>query len=805
MVRYELVLLLLLSSVAVSAQPHPDFPGAQWIGAITRADARLPEGRIYTGQVLKDSLVKAAWAAVDTLSRRSILLGKTVRTSKQIKRAAINICGLGFYRLDINGRKVGGSEFAPLWSDYDKTVYYNTYDVTALFKKGDNIFRVLLGNGFFNEQGGRYHKMKISFGAPTLLFHLSIEYADGTGQQVVSDGSWRYSLSNITFNSIYGGEDYDARIQPQWRPVVVQEAPKGVLRRQIALPVKVMETYGVRSRRNLSPAEVVEASKSAKHEIPQGTFVLDMGQNLSGFPRITVRGRRGQSVRMYVSETLTKEGACDQRQTGRPHYYTYTLGGGGRETWHPHFSYYGFRYIQVEGAVMAGDPNPGGLPVILDIHSCFVYNSAPKTGSFECSNQLFNDTYRIIDRAVRSNMQSVFTDCPHREKLGWLEQNWLNGEGLIYNYDIRAFLEQEMQNIVDAQYPDGAVPTTAPEYAVFTGDWAKPFVESPEWGGAIVALPFLYHSYYGDDTLIRRYYRPMARYVDYLATQDSAYILKQGLGDWYDYGDFRAGFSRNTPVPLVSTAHYYLWTRMMADAARMLHEESDAARFGARADSIREAFNRQFYDAAACQYGTGSQTANAIALEMELVAPGNRRAVLDNLVADIHRHGDRLTTGDVGNRYLFNVLDKSEHRDLLYKMLNHDDVPGYGFQLRKGMTTLTEQWNPEMGSSMNHFMMGQINNLFISSWAGIRISGRQITIAPRPIGDLTWCRGSAQCVWGHVSSSWSIAEGVFRLEVDIPQGATAIVKMPCGGEEKVAAGGKHVFESSYKPHCTVGP
>ena len=334
------------------------FSSAKWIGAITREDARLPEGRRFHGAELKKPEVKAAWAAVDTLAKKSICLRRKFRTDKKVVEATASVCGLGFYEFSLNGKKVGDSEFAPLWSDYDKSVYYNTYDVTELLQKGENVAGVLLGNGFYNVQGGRYRKLLISFGAPTLLFSLVINYEDGTRETIYSDNDWKYDLSPITFNCIYGGEDYDARREQegwnkigfndrQWRPVVVQEAPKGMLRPQKAAPVKIMERYDIQKVTKLTSEQVASACKSTKRTVDPSAFVLDMGQNLAGFPEITVRGKRGQKVTLIVAEALTDEGACNQRQTGRQHYYEYTLKGEGDETWHPRFSYYGYRYIQV--------------------------------------------------------------------------------------------------------------------------------------------------------------------------------------------------------------------------------------------------------------------------------------------------------------------------------------------------------------------------------------------------------------------------------------------------------------------------
>ena len=760
----RLVTLVSIGCIPVQAQDY--FGGAQWIGAITREQAHIPEGRHYNGAVLKES--KELWAKADTLSRRSIILRRSFKPWKAIKKAELRICGLGFYELTINNQKVGDAEFAPLWSDYDKSIFYNLYDVTDFLKQDYNEIRVLLGNGFYNEQGGRYHKLRISFGPPTLRFFLYVIYEDGLRERLLSDENWEWSPSPIVFNSIYGGEDYDARIEPaQWRPVVIQKAPKGLLRKQIAAPVKLMERYPVK--------------KTLRKD---SILVYDMGQNLAGYPEITVKGKRGQYLKITPAETLTPEKLCNQKQTGRPHYYTYILKGEGKETWHPRFSYYSFRYLQIEG----------DIEVLKDIQSCFIYNAAQRIGTFECSNPLINDTHRLIDRAIRSNWQAVWTDCPSREKLGWLEQDWLNGEALVYNYDARSMIEQTMQNIADAQHEDGSMPEIAPEYTIFAGSWAKPFLESPEWGGAIIALPMLYWQHYGDLSLAREYYEPMKRYINYLASQDSAYILKMGLGDWYDYGPGRAGFSQNTPMPLVATAHYYQWMCYMYVLAKHLGYKDEANSFNLHAENIRQAFNREFYDAQRKVYGTGSQASMALPLYLKLVPEKDFDAVLQNLIKDIHQHGDRLTTGDVGNRYLFYTLAQNGHRELLYKMLNHYDVPGYGYQIKKGQTTLTEQWNPDHGASMNHFMMAHIENLLIPDLLGIQRHGDLIEIAPHPVGDLTWCKGSTMSAFGTVSVSWKIKNDKFLMDIEIPTGGFADVYMPFSDHAETVHEGHHHFE-----------
>lgn len=789
--------------------PETAFFDAKWIGAITNKDAHFPEGRIYEGARLKNA--KAQWDAVDSLAWRSICLRKDFTARKTIANATVYVCGLGHYELMLNGRKVGDAEFAPLISDYDKTVYYNTFDVTAFLKNGENAVGVLLGNGFYNVMGGgRYRKLQVAFGAPTLLFQLLINYSDGTSDLIKSDADWKYDLSPVTFNTIYGGEDYDARLEQKgwsmpgfndggWKPVVVQEGPKGQLRPQQAPPVKIMERYDVKEAHKLTAEEVAGACKSTKRTVDASAIMFDMGQNLAGFPEITVKGKRGQQITILVGEALTDENAVNQRQTGRQYYYTYTLKGDGVETWHPRFTYYGFRYIQVEGAVMKGQKNPKKLPVIQKIQSCFVYNSAQTVGTFECSNPIFTQAHRLIDRAVRSNMQGVFTDCPHREKLGWLEEVHLNGPGLLYNYDLTTFGKKVIRDVADAQRPDGMIPSIAPCYVIFEGPGMDPFAESPEWASTLILFPFMYYETYGDDSLIREYYPNMRRYVDYLTSRAVNHIVDFGLGDWYDYdGIHRAGFSRNTSIAIVATAHYYQDLCKLVEAAKLVGNDYDAECYAALAEDVKQAFNDRFFHKDTNQYDTGSQCANALALYLDLVPAERRQAVLDNLVKDIKAHGTRLTTGDVGNRYLFQVLADNGLNELMYDMHNHEDAPGYGFQLKFGATTLTEQWDPRQGSSWNHFMMGQIEEWFYKSLVGLDhdkdgLGYQHLVIRPQAVGDLSHVKGTYETLYGQVRVEWTHEDGVFKLEVAIPVNCTAKIYLPGDETAQEVESGTHTF------------
>lgn len=790
--------------------PDAVFLNASWIGAITQKFAQFPSGRNYHIGMFKKPEVKAAWDKVDSMAWRSICLRKEFHVYKQVADATAYVCGLGHYELSLNGEKVGDGEFTPLWSDYDKTVYYNTFDVTQKLKNDENAIGVLLGNGFYNVVGGgRYSKLKIGFGPETLFFKMLIRYTDGTTEEIVSDGSWKYDLSPVTFNTLYGGEDYDARMEQagwdkagfddsHWKPVVVQERPNGKLRPQLAPSVKVMKRYGIKNSHKLTQEEARRATKATKRTVDPSAILLDMGQNLAGFPEITVRGKRGQRITLVVAEAIVDScNAADQRQTGRQHYYTYILKGNKNETWHPRFSYYGFRYIQVEGAVLKGQKNPDKLPVIQQIQSCFVHNSAADVSTFECSNPIFTGAHNLIHNAVRSNMQAVFTDCPHREKLGWLEQNHLNGPGLLYNYDLTSYYPKMMQDIADSQRNDGMIPTTAPQYVIFE----DVFAESPEWGSTFIIVPFMYYETYGDDSLIRQYYQNMRSYVDYLSGRSKDHLIDFGLGDWYDYGNFKAGFSRNTPVGLVASAQYYMDICYITQAAKIVGNQYDVAYFTRLGKEVKEAFNQKYFNVETNQYGTGSQCSNALPLFLDMVPDGKRQAVLNNLVKDIKQHGTRLTTGDVGNRYLFQTLARNGLNELMYAMHNHEEVPGYGFQLKFGATTLTEQWDPRQGSSWNHFMMGQIDEWLFSSLAGIQPDVQEkgyqhLVIRPQAVGDLKNLTASYETLYGKVAVAWTHEDGLFTLKVTIPANCSANVYLPGDKEPQRIQSGSYTFNKN---------
>ena len=485
-----------------------------------------------------------------------------------------------------------------------------------------------------------------------------------------------------------------------------------------------------------------------------------------------------------------------QRATGHPCYFSYTLKGKDAETWQPRFTYYGFRYLQVEGAVPKENKNPGDLPVVLNLKSLHTRNSAQRVGDFSCSNDLFNRIYRLIDWAIKSNMASVLTDCPHREKLGWLEQAHLMAASIRYIYDVPLLFTKIVQDMKEAQLPNGMIPDIAPEYPVFSGG----FRDSPEWGSAYVILPWYLHKWYGDIRPIKENYEGMKRYVNYLSSTATDLIVSHGLGDWFDLGPKNPGPAQLTPKALSATAIYYYNVSILEKAAALLRNNDDVRIYRELGDSIKQAFNNKFFNEEKKQYSTDSQTANAMAIFMVLVDPQNKQVVLENLVDNIKKRNNSLTAGDIGFRYLMRVLEAGGFSNVIFDMNSRTDVPGYGYQLSKGATSLTESWQAYPNVSNNHMMLGHVMEWFYSGLAGIQIDlsaagFEQIIIKPEIVGDLTWVKGEYNSLYGKIKSSWQLDGDILRMQVTIPVNTVATIYIPTSNVQSVTESGKPAGEA----------
>ncbi|HET8830325.1 MAG TPA: family 78 glycoside hydrolase catalytic domain [Pelobium sp.] len=704
------------------------------------------------------------------------LFRKSFSLTKKIKNAYALVAGLGHFEFSVNGAKIGDHFLDAGWTKYDKEAQYIGFDITKQIKKGQNTLGVMLGNGFYfvPPVKGRYRKTKTMFDFPKMLCLVKIEYADGTTDFITSNESWKTAKGPITFSSIYGGEDYDARLEQKnwnktnfddsaWKPVLLTDgSPKLIAQQQE--PLKVLQSF--------------ETKKIT--EISEGRTSYDLGQNFSGIISLKVKGNAGDTIRIYPSELTNKDFTANQKASGRPYYFQYILKGKGVEEWQPRFSYYGFRYLEVQNL-----PKNSGSPAkIVEVKGLHTRNSAPKTGSFSSSNQLYNQTYDLIDWAIKSNMASVLTDCPHREKLGWLEQVHLMGSSINYNYQLAPMLNKAMADMRASQTENGLVPETAPEYIFF--NWGGDiFRDSPEWGSSSIIVPWYAYQWYGNDEVLKENYEMMVKYLDYLQSESKDFINYKGLSDWYDLGPNPPGVSQLTPKGVTATAIWYYDLTLMQKIAQQIGKTEDIAKYQALAEKVKNAFNAKFFHNDTKQYATGSQTANAMAVYMDLVDQKQKQAVIANLIKDIESRNNSLTAGDIGYRYVLRVLEEAGRSDIINKMNNRSDVPGYGYQIEKGATALTESWAALPTVSNNHLMLGHLMEWFYSGLCGISqpkdgVAYQQIIIKPQPVEGVNQAKAEFKSPYGYIKSSWNKSDTGFVLDVEIPVNCDASVFLPQG-------------------------
>jgi len=745
----------------------------------------------WTMGVLAPDDWQAQWitapASLQGSNNSTFLLRHEFSVKPNLKRATVDICGLGQYEMTINGSNITANVLAPGWTEYTKTCLYDTYDVTTLIHSGANAAGILLGNGMYRvAKGGRYAKFEKSFGPLKAIARIRLEYEDGSTMIVGTDESWHAGVSPMTFSSVYGGEDWDARLEQKgwdqagfdestWSPVEIATGPGGVLRgiSRSAPPIRTFETH----------------SSVSQHEIKPNVIIYDLGQEASHLTRLTVHGPAGSAVSVTPSELLNPDGSLFVNNYNGKAHSVYTLAGTGNETYTSKFYYCGDRYLQVE-TIPA--PNNTEIPVVDSIEGVVVHSSAAPAGTFSCSNDLFNRIYAMIRWSELSDMMSVISDCPNRERLGWLEQDHLHGPSFHYQFDMDALFGKVMGDMADCQLEDGLIPTHVPEYPVYPPKWR----DSIEWGSSGVLIPWQQYEWTGDVEVLRRNYPMMQGYVGHLTATANNGIAAKGLGDWMGKNPSPA-----TPPELIATALYYEDVQAMAQTARLLGNSDDAASYEQLAPQIRTAFNASFFHSDTNEYGTGSPFANAVALELNLVEPANREAVLDNLIADVEKRNFADTVGEVGLPYLLRALAQAGRSDVIFAINNQTDKPGYGYQLKMGATALCETWNAGNDNTQSQFMLGHIIEWFYHDLAGIQLDPqapgfKHFIIHPNVVGDLTEVKASYNSVRGTIVSEWKIEGNALRLHVIIPPNTTATIDLPTESQQSVTESGKPIGQSN---------
>ena len=756
------------------------------------------QAAIGTEQAQPASIV-AAWgegqwgphARIDYQGGGLPMFRKRFTVNDALKEALVHVSGLGHYDLYLNGQKVGDHFLSVPWSLHEKTVYYDTFDITHLLQAGENEFQIMLGKGFYNTHGDRRtHSVHRNYELMAIL-EAQLKYNDGGAGVIVTDRSWDVALGPITHSCILGGSDYDATLaEPaEWRKAKVTHAT-GTLISVESPPMKQFD--------RLAPI------KSAEEPEP-GIFVYDFGQNMSALPAFTVRGNKGQLIQWIPAEQ--RHGQTDRRNngTGRVNQagvgagsrFEYTLNGGGAEQWQVPFNYGGFQYLELVGGVPAGYPNPDGLPVVEKIESVHVRSSAKQVGDFACSDPLFMKICQSIDWAVRSNLAHVLTDCPHREKMGWLEVSYLMGPSIARRYDLSRLYAKVTRDIRDSQGEDGVIYTVAPNYPNFKGG----FRYTPEWGAAGVVLPWQLYRWYGDERVLQENLSSMKRFVDYMKRTSTDLVPKPGLGDWYDYGHGKGnGPSKFTPSELSAMATFYRCADLVSKTAAVLGETEDAATYRALAAEIRTKFNQTYYTGNGQYQNNGScQTANSMALVTGLCEPENEPAVLDAILADLKARGYQQTAGDVGFHYLMEALGRYGCSETVNKILSRRDEGSYGSIIDWGWTALPEAWNANTSASMNHCMLGHAQQWFYMDLLGIRqtedsVAFKKIVIKPAFETGVEWARGHYDSVNGRIRVDWKQTNEEVNLSVTVPANTTATVYVPADAEANVTESGKPIAQ-----------
>lgn len=763
-----------------------DWNGADWIALETaEADELIVPGYQHAGNEVKQLRKEPLMPQF----RKEFTL-----KSSPVESAVMYISGLGNFVLSINGNRVGDHFLDPAWSKYDKSSRYVTFDITDMLRPGSNAIGVRLGNGFLHipRDESRYIKLLTTYGFPMMRSKLIVTYKDGSSEVIDSDTSWKVTKSPVTYSSIYGGEDYDARMeQDGWNmPGFDDSGWQQAVTADNGSSMKSQTSPSLGVRRRFRPVDIYESQK--------GVYIYDFGQNASGIVELRAKGKAGDRIEMRPGEYLTEDGLSNQNNSGKNYYFSYTLGGDGEETWSPESSYYGFRFMELHGGVPAGFPNPDGLPVVEDMEMLHISNGSENVGSFKCSDQMFNDIFSLIDWSVRSNLSHVLTDCPHREKLGWLEVAHLMSNSIAYNFDIRHMYSGLVENMKDCIQPNGLVPNTAPEYAEFPHD----FRDSPEWGSSAVILPWFLYKWYGDIKMLEESYPMMAAYTDYLTGRSDNHLLFHGLGDWYDLGPGHPGYSQLTERGLTPTAIYYHDLTIMEQTARLLGKEEDAARYASLAGEVKKAFNDRFFNKEKGYYDKGSQTANAMPIFLGLVDEEYKNGCLNQIVEDIQSRGNSITSGDIGFSYLLRTLLQEGESELVYDMNSQSDRPGYGYQLKQGATSLTESWEALKTSSHNHCMLGHLMEWLYGAIGGIRpnaesVAFKEFIINPEPVGDITSASVSFRSPYGMITNEWKIEDGIFREKVTVPVGTCAKLHLSAPSPEDIIVNGESVKHQPY--------
>jgi alpha-L-rhamnosidase len=726
-----------------------------------------------------------------------------------VSRALLHASALGLFEARLNGKRVGRDHFTPGWTDYNRRVYFLTYDVTEQLRPGPNAIAALLADGWYAGYVGfgllaNFPKARGFYGdEPAFLAQLAIEYEDGGRETVNTGPEWRAATGAILEADILMGETYDARLEPvgwdepgfddtRWFPVEGRGAPEAPFQphrnrydeyaNELGTWLEAYPGPRVRTFEELLAIERTEPKP--------GVFIFDLGQNFAGWARLKVSGAAGTRVVLRFGEMLHLDGSLATENLRHARCTdTYILNGEGEEVWEPRFTYHGFRYVEVTGYP--------GLPPMEAITGIVAHSDTPLVGSFECSDPMVNQLYRNIVWTQRSNFFEVPTDCPQRdERLGWTGDAQIYVRSATFNADVAAFFRKWLIDLDDSQLPEGPYPNFAP--------WIYPWSftpDSPAWADAGIICPHAMYRVYGDIRCFINCYPDFVGFLNFMESHSKGLVRPPaGHGDWLSIGE-------DCPREVIATAYFAYDAHLYAELAAAIGHGEHATHYRALFERVRDAFNRAFVSEDGKIHGD-TQTGYALALMMDLLPEEKRPLAAAHLVKAIERRDWHLATGFVGVRHLLPALSRNGYTDVAYRLLLNRTYPSWGYSIEQGATTIWERWNswtkdqgfgdPGM-NSFNHYSLGSVCEWLFDTVAGISDAApgfREVLIHPQPGGGLTWARGRYHSIRGPILSEWHRQEDRFRLVVEIPPNTRATVVLPTGDAAGVRESGTPVEEAA---------
>lgn len=713
-------------------------------------------------------------------------LRKEFKVEKEIAEARVYVSARGLYHLYLNGKRVGNDEFTPGWTNYRVRVQYQTYDVASLLKEGTNAIGLTIGDGWYAGHiawAGRQNYGRVAQG----LAQLEVTYTDGSRTTIATNSAWQGQTGPILSSDTLMGEEYDARKEvANWNTTRADKTGWRSVSEEVLGNQTLQASVGsvVRRYTELKP-QTIKKDKA-------GNYVLDLGQNMVGWVRLKVKGEAGSRVRIRFAEMLSPDGTIyttnlrAARATD-----TYTLKGGGVETFEPSFTFHGFRYVE-----LSGYPT---VPTKDSVTGVVFTSALDHRGSFTSSSPLVNQLQHNILWGQMGNYFDVPTDCPQRdERLGWMGDAQVFIRTACFNVDVATFMTKWVQDVREAQAPDGGYSDVSPALAQ-AGNAA------PAWGDAGVIVPWTVYTFYNDKRLLAQHFDSMVKWVEYVHTANPELIWRNKAGN--NYGDWLS-IGADTPREVLATAYFAYSTRLLARSAEVLGRTQDAAKYNALFGRIRSAFQKAFIAPDGRIHGN-TQTCYLVALRFELMPQDLISKAQQYLTEDIERKSTHLSTGFVGVGYLNPVLTQANRNDVAYRLLLNDTYPSWGYSIRQGATTIWERWDgwtQEKGfqdpgmNSFNHYSLGSVGEWLYSTVAGIDIDPQQpgfqhIIMKPQLGGGLTFAKASVESSYGAIKSHWQLSKETLKWEITIPPNTTATVYQPAsyGGKTLELGSGTYRF------------